>query len=144
MAPKTKVIAFDIYGTVLCTDDPENAMPPRTGFVEFILRVKSFGLKTISTSDADLTNLKLDLSATFRGRAPFGPEVFDDFYRLMMVPKDYADILADYHLNAEELLVIGNTFYKDLVGAPPFASRILVPSYGETPNNFDFSQIVIP
>lgn len=121
MSPKTKVIAFDIYDTVLCGDDPENAMPPRRGFVEFILRAKNLGIKVISTSDGDLDNLELDLRATFKGRAPFGPEVFDAYYRLMMLPKDYSDVVADFMITAEELLVIGNTYYKDLVGAPPFS-----------------------
>jgi len=63
--PKIKVIAFDVYGTILCSDDPENAMSPRLGFAEFILRAKSLGIKVVTSSDAYLVNLHLDLAAVF-------------------------------------------------------------------------------
>jgi len=144
MPPKIRVIALDIYGTVLCSDDPENAMPSRTGFAEFIWRAKNLGLKIVTASDADLTNLKLDLEATFRGRVNFGLEIFNGFYYLPMAPKGYGDILADFDISAEELLIIGNNYDKDLAGAPPFSSRVLVPSYEELHDKFDFSKLVIP
>jgi hypothetical protein len=138
---KTRVIACDIYGTVLCEDDPENAMPPRCGFVDFVRRVKEYGIILASTSDADNTNLLLDLSATFRGRAPFGPEIFDRFYRLSMKPKDYSDLLVDFAISPEELLVIGNSYYKDLSGAPASSIIVLVPTYCQVADDFDFSDL---
>jgi FMN phosphatase YigB (HAD superfamily) len=144
MRPKTKAIALDIYGTVLCSDDHDNELPPRTGLAEFILRAKGFGIKVISTSDAYLTNVKLDLEATFKGRVPLGLEVFDGFYQLSMKPKNYSQVISDFAIQPEELLIIGNDWINDFAGAPSFSSRILVPSYMEIYDKFDFSKLVIP
>lgn len=139
-----KVIACDIYGTVLCEDDPENVMPPRRGFADFVRRVKESGIQLVSSSDAYDTNLLLDIEATFAGRVPFGQEVFDRRYRLSMIPKDYSLILVDFAIEPKELAVIGNDYGKDLSGAPIFARKILVPTYRGVTNDFDFSKLGLP
>ena len=140
---RIRVIAFDIYGTVLCEDDPENAMPPRLGFVDFVRLAKEQRIKLTSTSDADITNLLLDLSATFGGRAPFGPEIFDRFYRLAMKPKDYSELLVDFAIRPDELMVIGNSEDKDLLGAPVSSHRVLVPTYCcAEEGEFDLRQVM--
>jgi hypothetical protein len=119
-------------------------MPPCLGFAEFVLRAKEFGIKLVSTSDADNTSLLIDLADTFEGRVPFGSEIFDKCYRLSMIPKGYSKLLADFVIKPEELLIIGNDEYKDLSGAPTSANKILVPTYRGLNNNFDFSGLVIP
>ena len=141
---KTKVIAFDIYGTLLCEDDPDNEMPPRLGFAKFILQAKSLAIKLASTSDENNATLLIDLRETFADRVPFGPEVFDKYYRLAMVPKDYSRVLIDFSINPEELLIIGNDEYKDLSRAPASSSKILVPTYHGLDNSFDLSGLAIP
>jgi len=141
---KTKVVACDIYGTVLCENDPENIMPPRRGFVEFVRQVKGYDIQLVSTSDANNTNLLLDIEATFKDRVPFGPEIFDKHYHLTMIPKSYSDLLVDFAINPEELLVIGNDYRNDLSGAPILASKILVPTYKGASGEFNFSTLRLP
>jgi FMN phosphatase YigB (HAD superfamily) len=138
-----KVIAFDVYGTILCSDDHENILPPRSGFTEFILHAKNLRIKTVTSSDSDLTNMQLDLAATLNGVAPFGLEIFDGFFRLSMYPKVYQQILRFFGIKDEELLVIGNDYAKDLSQAPLQAHKILVPSYKIVADKFSFSQVVI-
>ncbi|MFA5124320.1 MAG: HAD family hydrolase [Patescibacteria group bacterium] len=138
-----KVIAFDVYGTILCSDDYENALPPRPGFIEFISHAKNLKIKTVTSSDSDLTNMQLDLAATLNGTAPFGLEIFDGFFRLSMYPKIYQQILRFFGIKDEELLVIGNDYDKDLSQAPLQAHKVLVPSYKIVADKFSFSQVVI-
>lgn len=142
---KIKVIAFDVYGTILCADDAENIMSPRCGFVEFIIRAKNLGLKTVTSSDADLDNLKLDLAATFRNsQPPLNLEIFDDFFQLSMYPKVYQKILCHFKIRPAELMVIGDSEFKDLAGAPTEAVKVLVPSYKISNDRFDFQDLIIP
>lgn len=141
---RIKVIAFDVYDTILCGDDSDNVMPPRQGFVEFVLRVKRLGIKMVTSSDADLTNLQLDLAATFRNGAPFGPEVFDAFFKLSMRPKRYGEILRYFGIIQEELMIIGDRQDNDIAGAPPGSVTILVPPYDFRDRLFSFTDIQIP
>ncbi len=140
---KIKVIACDIYGTVLCEDDPENIMPPRRGFIEFIKRVKKYDIRLVSTSDANSTNLVIDLNDTFEGRAPLDSGIFDRHYHLAMIPKDYSALLINFAIRPEELLIIGNNEYKDLSGAPALAIKKLVPTYKGITDEFDFNSIIL-
>ncbi len=139
---KIKVIALDIYGTVLCSDDPENAMPPRRGFAEFVRRAKEAGIKLVTSSDANLDLLKLDLQETMRGRTPFGLEIFDGFYYLSMRPKKYWQIINDFKIKPEELMIIGDNRINDFGGAPN-TINCLVPKYDGVIDQFDFSEIAI-
>ncbi len=140
--PKIEVIAFDVYGTILCSTDPENAMPPRQGFAEFILRAKDLGIKTVTSSDADLTNLHLDLSATFQGRVPFGIEVFDAFFPLSMRPKRYEVILEYFNINPTALMIIGDNPINDFDGAPLYSTKFLIPPYQDGRDRFSFSELL--
>ena len=134
---KIKVVFCDIYGTILCQDDSGNEMPPRRGFTKFVESIKAAGIKLISTSDAELTNLNFDLIDTFQRRVPFGPEVFDKYYRLAMSPKDYSIPMADLAVAPEELLIIGNNKRNDLSHAPKEANKILIPTYQGIDNELD-------
>ena len=140
--PKIEVIAFDVYGTILCSTDPENAMPPRQGFAEFILRAKYLGIKTVTSSDADLNNLHLDLSATFQGRVPFGIEVFDVCFQLSMRPKRYEVILEYFNINQTALMIIGDNPNNDFDGAPLHATRFLIPPYQDGRDRFSFLELL--
>jgi len=140
--PKIRVISFDVYGTILCSGDHENAMPPRQGFTEFILRAKNLGIKTVTSSDADLDNLHLDLSATFQGRVPFGIEVFDAFFQLSMRPKNYNEIIESFNIKPEELMIIGDNPINDFEGAPIHSTKFLIPPYQDGKDRFSFSELL--
>ena len=146
----TKVIALDIYGTILQSDDTENRSIPRPGFEEFIARCKSQSIQLVSASDADMTNLKLDLESTFKNsRHTLKPtlDIFDKFYRLPTVPKDFSEIISDYNITPNNLFVIGDTFHKDLLGAKSLGcSTLLVPEYDDLnplSRAFNFNSIII-
>lgn len=141
---KTRVIAVDIYGTVLCEDDPEHDMPPRRGFAEFVNTAKSRGIKLVAAYEADLRRLKTDINETFLGRTGFGAEIFNGFYELSMRPKKYGRILEDLLIQREELMIIGDDRELDLSGAPINCSLVIVPPYRGITDKFNFMSIPIP
>jgi len=141
---KTRVIALDIYDTVLCDDDPENAMPPRKGIGDFIRLAKSLGIRVVTSSDAPIEQVMRHLDEVFLGRVGFGIEIFDGFFRLQMKPKKYGEILRHFGIQNEELMVIGDSQEKDLSGAPINSTLVLVPPYEGVTDKFDFMSIPIP
>lgn len=135
-----KVIALDIYGTVLATDDPDNNLPPSKGIERFFERCKKNGIKVVSTSDANPVVVKIDLTTSGVKLANF-----DGFYRLNQLPhKDYSEIIRDYGLTEpRDLLVIGDSD-KDINGA--YASKCnshRVQQYIDSRSRPDFSLINI-
>lgn len=136
----TKVIAVDIYGTVLCSDDPENSMPPRRGFKAFAENYRSLGVKIITCSDNDLVLTQIDLE-----ESRLSLSLFDHFFQMARgVPKSFEVILQYYKISPEQLLVIGDSFERDINLARSIGCQaILVPEYGSTPSNWDFSNIVV-
>lgn len=140
---KTKVIAFDVYGTILCADDSENAMPVRQGFANFVWRAKKSAIRVVTSSDANLDLLKLDLLATSKNRAPYGLDIFDGFFRLEMRPKNYTEILRYFSIKPDELMIIGDQPENDFAGAPTDSIKLLVPKYQMSNDRFDFSDLEI-
>ncbi|MFH1307940.1 MAG: HAD family hydrolase [archaeon] len=137
---KTKAIALDIYGTVLCLGDPENNLPPRKGLEELIQKCRQNNVKVVTSSDASLDLLKKDLEA-----CKVNLTLFDGFYELKMTPKDYSKILEDFNLSYDELLVIGDRDYVDLSLHRRFGgSTLLVPEYQEGNDSYNLSEIIIP
>lgn len=143
MLLKTKLIALDIYGTVLHSHDTENRVPPREGLLNFLLQARQKGIGVITYSDADLRNLKIDLKDS-------GVDIslFDDFYYMDTqggsCPKDPDVVLRDFNLRPDQLLVIGNDEYLDLSFARAKGCKtLLVPSYDALPDHFDFTAIKI-
>ena len=89
---KTKVVALDVYGTFLSSEDAENAMPVRGDFEAFIKRCQKEQIKIVTASDSDLTMLKLDLEIPLK-RAGLDLDIFDELYQLDYYPKDFSDII---------------------------------------------------
>ena len=58
---KTKVIAFDVYGTLLYHADPENCLPPRRGFLDFAKECTEKGIILVTSSDNEKPLTKIDL-----------------------------------------------------------------------------------
>jgi FMN phosphatase YigB (HAD superfamily) len=137
------VIAFDVYDTILCARDCENALPPRDGFADFILKAKALGIKTVTSSDAQSESVQRHLSCNFKNRMPFGIGIFDGFFCLKMRPKNYQEIIAFFGIKESELMVIGNSLYNDLSGAPAESTKISVPDYKIAGDKFSFASIAL-
>lgn len=138
----TKVVALDVYGTILCSDDPENAMSPRKGLREFYEKYESL-VKFVSVSDSDLINLKIDLNESLK-KIGLSTKIFDRYYRLQTTPKDFEPVIADLGILPEEFFIIGDSTEKDIAGARICrCSYFQVPEYTGTVDDFDFSKLVL-
>ena len=138
-----KVVALDIYGTLLATSDPDNELKPRKGAEKFFEKCSSRGIKVVSASDAAyIPLLKSELEECLE-RVGLGLEVFDAFYQLNQLPcKDFSQIIADYKILPCELLVIGDRLDKDINGAVKCgACFIHVPEFVDHVDYFDLSRI---
>jgi len=148
---KTHLVALDVYGTFLDSEDFENACPPRKGFEEFVEKCKSLNLKLITSSDSDVSNLMTNIEETFKN-SRYTPkptlDIFESFYRLSGTPKDFSGIIEHYNLTPEQLFVIGDNYEKDIAGAEALGCSILhVPEYNHTKADnplFNFKDIEIP
>lgn len=104
-----RVIAFDVYGTILATDDHDDCFPPRRGLEILLDRCEERGIIPVTSSDAYIPNMKCDLSATFSrfSERRLSVERFKEFFRLDQIGgKDYSLIIGHYDLVPDELLVI--------------------------------------
>jgi len=135
-----KVIALDIYGTVLATDDADNELPPRRGLEKFFRKCKKKRIAIVSSSDAPIETLKIDLQSSGVNLC-----AFDRFYCLNQLPrKDFSIIIRDYGIKPRELLVIGDNREKDILGAVKHGACCLrCPEYRRHLDDFDFSKIGI-
>ena len=66
-----KVVALDIYGTVLASGDPNNELPPRKGLKAFLDKCDARRIKVVTASDGHLKNLKRNLQESGLERKPF-------------------------------------------------------------------------
>ena len=141
---KTKIIALDVYGTFLYTEDYDNCMCPREGFSELVRKCQDNDIIIVTSSDTDTTFLNADLEESL-GRIKLTPNVFDTYYWLRTNPKDYSKIIEDYKIKPEELFVIGDREDKDLAWPIEHGcSTRLVPNFGDKGEYFDLSTIEIP
>ena len=142
-----KVVALDIYGTVLATDDRVNKAKPRKGLADFFDKCGYKGIIITSTSDAHIPTVKSELSYCFK-RHPeerMCIERFDNFFKLDQWPKDFSIVIGHYNITPRQLLVIGDNPRKDIEGAAKLGClSILVPEYSlGYGDDFDFSRIRI-
>lgn len=137
----TKIIALDIYGTVLATDDPENRLPLREGTLDFLERCKELGIKVISSSDADICGVMTDL-----GEKGIDLEkLIHRFIQFRETPKEFGVLLAEYKITPEGLFVIGDSLAKDIAGARAIgANYYYVPEYYDAKGSFNINTIKIP
>lgn len=140
---KPRIIALDIYGTVLASDDSDNVYPPRRGFFEFMTRAVFGGARVVSSSDASLDVLKCDLR-----ESGIDPWIFWNMYHLNQPNyKDMSLILEGEGISASELLVVGDS-EKDRLGAEKVGAKFfLVPKYvtrrdGQPRDNFSLTEIL--
>ena len=124
---KTKVVAFDVYGTILASDDYDCTCRPRRGFVEFAKKCKSEGRTIVTASDNYIDDLERDLRSTFIHLEDIcSPneldgfdvsKIFDNKIRLVDTPKEFGVIVEHYGVKPEEVYVIGDRQDKDIDGA---------------------------
>ncbi|MBS3071409.1 HAD family hydrolase [Candidatus Pacearchaeota archaeon] len=141
-----KVVALDIYGTVLAIDDEDNVYPPRKGIENFFDNCKSRKINVVSASDADIGAVKIDLEETFSNHNSVFNILgeFDGFFYLNQLPvKDFSVIIGHYDILPKELLVIGDNAVKDVGGAKKYGCLFLhVPEYfTRIPDGFDFAMV---
>ena len=138
-----KVLALDIYGTVLASDDADNELPPRMGIEWLFNECKNRKIRIVSASDSNIDNVKIDLGDSFKvAKLEHLVDQFEKYYHLDDWPKDFSEIIRDYSLSPEELLVIGNED-KDVLW--PMKNNCLwlkIPSYigPRMYGDFDFSK----
>lgn len=135
-----KVVALDIYGVVLCEDDDDNCMPPRPGIEKFFDHCASKGVKVCACSDAEPLNVRIAL-----GDCGFEPDRFDHFFHLNQLPrKDFSQIVRHYGVKPNQVLVMGNHWEKDIMGAKEHGClAICVPDYVSGNKNFDFGEVYL-
>ena len=136
---KTKVIAFDVYGTILMTDDPENCVPARDGFVEFTNRCIDMGITLVTSSDNGAILVKIDLSAS---GVDLG--IFDSFFRMNRgEPKNFIPIIDHFHINPDELLVFGDRRDLDIEAAIlQGCQAVLLPRFESINDNFNWMSVL--
>ncbi|MBS3078801.1 hypothetical protein J4218_01640 [Candidatus Pacearchaeota archaeon] len=120
-----RLVALDIYGTVLATDDHNSSFPPRRGLECFFDVCDVRGIKVVTSSDCYTANVMAELAHCF-GKYPdrrMSLQRFAGFFQLDEVPvKDFSRIIAKSQgivgslILPSELLVIGDSD-KDIDGA---------------------------
>ncbi len=135
---KVKVIAFDVYGTILCSEDPENCMMPRTGFLEFSEKCILKGIRLVTSSDNQYWLTKNDLSES---GVPL--RIFTDHYQMEKgQPKYFGHIIDFFSILPEELYVFGDRLDYDVEPAlEQGCQATLVPPYCSVTDTFDFMSL---
>ncbi|OGZ77313.1 MAG: hypothetical protein A2280_01275 [Candidatus Staskawiczbacteria bacterium RIFOXYA12_FULL_37_10] len=152
-----KVVALDVYGTILAFDDVDDSFPPRRGIEDFFDNCEERGIKVVTSSDGGTGNVKNDLSISFKVaieriadpeerrkmKERLSLKRFDDFFQLDQGTKDFSEIIGHYDIIPSQLLVIGDNLNKDIYGAFRVGARaILCPIYGiDQGGDWDFGMI---
>ncbi len=152
-----KVVALDVYGTILAFDDYDYSCPPRKGLEDLFDNCESRGIKVVTSSDAFTGNVRndlviafrivlelmLDIKAKSRMKRRLNIDRFDDFFQLDQGMKDFSVIIGHYDIVPKELLVVGDNLNKDIFGALGLgANAILCPVYGvDQGREWDFGKI---
>ena len=139
--PYLEVVAFDVYGTLLATKDPENQLKPRTGTKEFLDKCKRLELIVCTCSDGDTVNVKIDLE-----EAGVDLDYFDEFFKMEQgLPKDFTPVIVHYKIKPLQLLIIGDRLDRDIQpGLEQGCHAFHVPEYfDEHSEEFDISKIEI-
>lgn len=117
--PKIKLVAWDVYGTIIATNYPvrnnkkSNLLVVRPGALELLSEIKSRGIYQCTCSDGDLEILKKNLEEI--GIKKWG-DFFEDLY--LMPPcqeKDFTYIIEEeFEIKPKNLLVIGDNYEIDI------------------------------
>lgn len=143
---KIEVVGFDVYGTMLPT---EQANVKRKGLDELLERCKHLGLILCTCSDGKTLNVKKDLR-----EAEINLNYFDKYFKMLRdgknfttAPKNFKPIIEYYQINPEKLLIIGDREPRDIIPARELGCEaILVPEYKTAKDfsKFDLNTITLP
>lgn len=152
-----KVVALDVYGTILAFDDVDDSFPPRKGLADFFDNCEERGIRVVTSSDGGTGNVKNDLSISFKVaieriadpderkkmKERLSLERFDGFFQLDQGIKDFSVIIGEFDIIPSQLLVIGDSFNADIYGALRLGARsIHCPVYGiDQGGDWDFGMI---
>ncbi|MEI8366765.1 MAG: HAD family hydrolase [Parachlamydiaceae bacterium] len=143
---KIKVIAFDVYGTILMHGDPENCMPPRDGFVEFARACVSEGILLVTSSDNQIIPMQIDLESSGKhsGQKTVPLEIFSGFFKMEKdMPKDFRPILKHFGIEPGELCVFGDRMDLDIEPALKLGCKAMyIPPYARE-DTFDWRSVDI-
>lgn len=148
-----KVVALDIYGTVLNADDHDSEYPPRRGLSQFIDECDRRGIAVVTSSDDYTNSVKMNLGVAFEvaGDKSLHLARFSGFFQLYGM-KDFSVILEHFNITGDQLLVIGDNFDADIRGAREAGAKAIhCPKYCMAPDmralleedykEWDFTQI---
>ena len=150
-----KIVALDVYGTILAFDDYDSSFPPRKGLEEFFDECDKREIRVVTSSDALTGNVRNDLSIAFRrarelkvghadpSKTGLVLERFYGFFQLDQGVKDFSVIIGHYDIVPRELLVVGDNLQKDIHGALMLgANAVHCPVYGvDQGREWDFGKI---
>jgi len=115
---KIKLVAWDVYGTIIAdykdetTDNEEsNRLELRPGALEALTEINSRKILQCTCSDGHLGNLKNNLKEA----GITWLDYFIDLYKMNPgEQKDFSDIIEEYKIKSENLLVIGDNHDIDI------------------------------
>lgn len=117
-----KLVAWDVYGTIISSYvDNLNRRILRPDVLDLIQLINSCKIPQVTSSDGKIEKILQSFSDL-----GVKPEYFDKMYK--MVPgqeKDYAQILTDYNVKPENLLVVGNNYKVDIKPAKELGCQTL-------------------
>ena len=114
---KIKIVSWDVYGTLVATHYDESTdcgdipLKPRPGALEILTQIKSRGITQCTCSDGHLGNLKNNLKEAGINWTEF----FNDLYKMEpFIQKDFSNIIEQYSIRPNQLLVIGDNYGIDI------------------------------
>jgi len=131
-----KVLALDVYGTLLPVVDFKRELRPRKGLYKLLARCKNRGTEVFAASDEFPEKVRLDLDE-------YGvrKECFSRFIKIWGNPKDFSPILQISNIAPGELFVVGDSD-SDILGAKRIGAKYFkVPRYFNKEDNFDLNKI---
>ena len=105
-----KVVALDVYGTILPISDTE--LGSRKGLEELLDYCDNNKILVVTSSDCPNPDVKFDLE-----KAKVNHWRFDCMVCLYSKPKDFFQIIDLYGIQPNELLVVGDSVESDIKGA---------------------------
>jgi FMN phosphatase YigB (HAD superfamily) len=136
------VVALDVFGTILASNDYKSETSARKGTEIFLKRCEKKLVKVCTCSDAETRDLETQLP-----QAGISLDYFDEFFEMPKGGnKNILWILSHYRINPSKLLVIGDRKEIDALPALNLGCQVLlVPEY-KIPyllDHFDFARVRI-
>ncbi|MEK6854683.1 MAG: HAD family hydrolase [Nanoarchaeota archaeon] len=137
-----KVVALDVYGTMIANEDHQGEFPFRKGLDKFLETCKNRGIDLCAVSDRDIELANIDLCDSGVDLEYFNGMIF----RLGRLgePKNLRRVLSTFMIEPNKLLFIGDDYDTDIVPAKEIGCKFYqIPEYINGRNNgFDINDMV--